>query len=66
MQFIAGMLGSMGVQGAVQVMHTAIPMDIQGAVPGLPHAAGSSDMLLMSYGLVVCAAQTSRICFSGS
>ena len=27
MQFIAGMLGSMGVQGAVQVMHTTIPME---------------------------------------
>ena len=26
-QFIAGMLGSMGVQGAVQVMHTTIPME---------------------------------------
>ncbi len=28
MQFIAGMLGSMGVQGAVQVMHTTIPMEM--------------------------------------
>jgi len=27
LQFIAGMLGSMGVQGAVQVMHTSIPME---------------------------------------
>ena len=26
-QFIAGMLGSMGVQGAVQVMHTTVPME---------------------------------------
>ena len=27
-QFIAGMLGSMGMQGAVQVMHTTIPMEV--------------------------------------
>ena len=31
MQFIASMLGSLGVQGAVQVMHANIPMEFQGA-----------------------------------
>ena len=31
MQFIASMLGSMGVQGAVQVMHANIPMEFSGA-----------------------------------
>ena len=30
-QFIASMLGSMGVQGAVQVMHANIPMEFSGA-----------------------------------
>ena len=48
MQFIASMLGSMGVQGAVQVMHANIPMEFPGATQKLLTTISSGTPLYLS------------------
>ena len=53
MQFIAGMLGSMGMQGAVQVMHTTIPME-------LPPSMGENPSYLHEHFIIVHAHGASR------